>query len=186
MRRGSGARTKCWNCSCESDVDLRVLTLPEDSIRAIFCCKRGAEAMRELLSRAVDAFEHAIAGPDAGHRPVARHASRESGAGTGRRNPGQGAAGQQRGDVGQARSANGRCWLDLPASSDRGSGHADPHRGLAPRAVRQVCAAWMPRPPSRRVSRAGLGAATTPNCWRFWCAARNWSARRSRSCRPNS
>jgi DNA primase len=44
----------------ESDVDLRVMTLPEGLDPCDFLRKHGAEPMQELLSRAVDALEHAL------------------------------------------------------------------------------------------------------------------------------
>ena len=44
----------------ESDVDLRVLTLPEGLDPCDFLRQRGAEALRGLLDTATDALEHAI------------------------------------------------------------------------------------------------------------------------------
>jgi DNA primase len=43
-----------------SEMDLRILTLPEGLDPCDFLLQRGAEEMRSLLSGAVDAFEHAI------------------------------------------------------------------------------------------------------------------------------
>ena len=44
----------------ESDVDLRILTLPEGLDPCDFLRQRGADALRGLLSTAVDVWEHAI------------------------------------------------------------------------------------------------------------------------------
>ena len=123
----------------QSDVDLRVLTLPDGLDPCDFLLQRGAAAMREQLSGAVDALEHAIQRPNAGDRPVARHAPCQPGAGTGSRRS------WPRRRVSAARRrrpsscANGRCWLGWPASSrlrKRSSGPAS--RTCARDAARQV------------------------------------------------
>jgi len=44
-----------------SEVDLRILTLPAGADPCDFLLNEGADGMRELLSGAIDAFEHAIA-----------------------------------------------------------------------------------------------------------------------------
>ena len=100
----------------QSDVDLRVLTLPDGLDPCDFLLQRGAEAMRGQLSGAVDALEHAIRVQTKGidllrdtHR-ANRRWNRSSESWPRRR---VSAARRRR----PSSSANGRCWRGWPASS---------------------------------------------------------------------